>query len=51
MCEQCREREERDRIMWMAIRVGLLGVSRGVLAVVKAIEVRHDIQREEKKAA
>ena len=34
MCDNCRRREDADRLMWAAIR-------RGLLAVVKAIEVRY----------
>jgi hypothetical protein len=44
MCEQCRVREDADRIMWLAIR-------RGLLALVRAIETRYGDARNEKRAA
>jgi len=41
MCEQCRRKNDADKEMWQAIRLGLIGMSRGLGAVVKAIEKRY----------
>ena len=38
MCEQCERREQADRLMWLAIR-------RGLLAVAAAIAKRYDVDR------
>lgn len=43
MCDTCRRRDDADRLMWQAIR-------RGLLAIVKAIEVRYQ-ERDERRAA
>lgn len=49
MCEQCERQAERDRAMWEAVRLGLIGVQRGLGAVVKAIE-RYQLSNERKVA-
>lgn len=46
MCEQCREREAKDKAMWEAIRLGLIGMSRGLGAIIKSIEKRYELQRD-----
>lgn len=51
MCEQCREREAKDKAMWEAIRLGLIGMSRGLGAVIKSIERRYEPKREDEKKA
>lgn len=48
MCDQCQDQAAQDRIMWESIRLGLLGMNRGMIAIIKAIEKRYGIQRERK---
>lgn len=51
MCEQCREREARDKAMWEAIRLGLISMSRGLGAIIKGIEKRYALNRDDQRAA
>lgn len=51
MCEACEQKEDQDRLLWEAVRLGLIGMQRGLLAIVKGIERRYDIPRNKQKAA
>jgi hypothetical protein len=51
MCECCRERDERDKALWLGIARALVQVTRGITGVVNAIERRYGDKPNERKAA
>ena len=44
MCDDCRRREDADRLLWATLR-------RALLMAVKAIEARYGLGRDDRKAA
>lgn len=41
MCDCCRQREERDKAMWLGIARALGTVANGITGVVRSIEKRY----------